>query len=370
MSYCSMIHGGLSILYKKNQLTVGSCCLRYDSQPVDTQHSLWNQPLLQPMRDLNRRGQYDSNYSCRDCATIESMGYDSFRSGMNKGLGIEGKYDLTGPARLDLGFDNSCNLACMICGPDKSTLWQKHLKAHGEWMQPIDVFRNKETVIKLLGDLDLSNLKQVVFSGGETLLGQEYWAVAKWLVDNVPDAKQRLTLCFQTNGTQDILPRNYEIIEKAQLVKLHISLDGINERFNYQRWPGDWNQVENNLFGIRDNCPGNVMFLIEETISIFNLLYQSELENWIKDHFATNREGDPVNHTKHLVKGIFGMQNLTQEYVDTLQSRNLHSFIPKNWRETPYISDMIQQIRKFDSYREQDFTKVFPEVAQLYNRYL
>jgi hypothetical protein len=99
-------------------------------------------------------------------------------------------------------------------------------------------------------------------------------------------------LCFQTNGTQPIHPKNFETIEKFHLVKLHISLDGVGNRFEYLRWPANWRQVTDNILDLRKTLPGNVMFVIEETVSIFNLLYINELESWVKQNFTTNREGD------------------------------------------------------------------------------
>ena len=246
-----------------------------------------------------------------------------------------------------------------------------NFKENKLWKQPISTPRKKTEVIEALSKLDLSNLRQLVFCGGETLLGQEYWDVANWLGDNVPNAKQQLTLCFQTNGTQSIHPRNFNIIEKFHLVKLHISLDGINNRFEYLRWPAKWNQVTDNILTIKEIAPSNVMFLIEETISIFNLAYIDELELWIKHNLTTNREGDIVNHTRHLAMGTFNLQNMSQEYVDVINQSPQKNLIPTNWTEKPVaIQKMLAEIKTFDNFRNESFEKVFPELSKLYARFL
>jgi hypothetical protein len=237
------------------------------------------------------------------------------------------------------------------------------------WNQPITAPRTKNEVINALSKLDLSNLRQLVFCGGETLLGQEYWDVAAWLADNVP-ADQQLTLCFQTNGTQTILPKNIDIIKRFHAVKLHISLDGIGARFNYLRWPADWNQVVHNIMDLRATLPSNVMFVIEETISIFNLLYQSELNAWVHDNFTTNREGDVVNHTRHLAVGMFNLENMSQEYVNLITNSGHRNLIPVDWAENPTkIQEMLAEIKKFDALRNESFAEVFPELANLYRRF-
>jgi len=370
--YCSMIHGGLTLDFKAtdvdNQVVIRHCCLRGDVFPVAIDHNLWQNKKLQTLRETNKQNVWDSG--CLNCKRLESSNEVSFRTGMNQGLHITGQTDISGPARIDLMFDISCNLACRSCGPEASTYWQRHLKEHKLWNQPISTPRKKNEVIDALSKLDLSNLRQLVFCGGETLLGQEYWDVAEWLGNNVPNAKQQLTLCFQTNGTQSIHPRNFDIIEKFHLVKLHISLDGVDRRFEYLRWPASWNQVTDNILNLRKNLPGNVMFVVEETVSIFNLLYANELKTWIDDNFATNREGDIVNHTKHFAVGSFRLQNMTQEYVDIIEQSLQTNLIPINWVENPVtIQNMLAEIKKFDALRNESFEKVFPELANLYNRF-
>ena len=169
-----------------------------------------------------------------------------------------------------------------------------------------------------------------------------------------------------------IHPRNFETIDRCHLVKLHISLDGVGEKFEYLRWPASWNQTIDNLFDLREKLPSNVMFLVEETISIFNLYYLGELDKWVQQNYTTNREGDFIVHTKHLAANTFDIRGcLTQEYVDAMQSSPYLNLIDPNWQEQPAkITKMIAEIQKFDGYRNQDWHKTFPEVAEFYHRYL
>jgi sulfatase maturation enzyme AslB (radical SAM superfamily) len=219
---------------------------------------------------------------------------------MLKQFGV--KTNLSGPQRLDLMFDVGCNLACRTCGPELSTYWQKHMLDHGLPLRRVPTTASRaDDMIKLLEQMDLSNLGQVVFCGGETLLGQGYWRVADALADLVPNARDRLTVCFQTNGTQSISDRNYDTIEKFQLVRLNISLDGVGERFNYLRWPATWNQVTDNILKIRQTAPPNVMLLIEETLSIFNLFYTNELKDWLRNNFSTDGRGEPYKFPRNSV---------------------------------------------------------------------
>jgi hypothetical protein len=309
---------------------------------------------------------------CWQCQQIESAGLKSFRQAMIKGLGVD--KELSGPQRIDLLFDRSCNLACRTCGPHSSTLWEKHLRDNNllndKKFIPL-VNDNFNTIKRLLETLDLSNLKQVQFCGGETLMGTSYWKTAELIADLVPDAKDKLLLGFQTNGTQPIDEKYYNLIEKFKLVKLMISIDGTHNRFEYLRWPANWNQVADNISNLREKLPGNVMFFVQECTSNLNLFYFNEVESWIRNNFDTNREGDPVDHTTQLASHSYlDVNNITQEYVDAIKDTPMFEFISPQWKEnSAKIKEFIRETEKFDQLRDQNWKKTFPEVAEFYSRY-
>jgi sulfatase maturation enzyme AslB (radical SAM superfamily) len=363
-----MIHGGLQINLKieDDSIHVNHCCLRADTFKIDTTN-IWNALEFLPLRQLNDQNKWDPG--CWTCQGNENAGLTSFRTGMIEQFGE--RKNLSGPQRIDIMFDIGCNLACRTCGPHSSTFWQKHLKESNISFDGPLVAPRVNEMIEILKTLDLSNLESVVFCGGETLLGQGYWQVADAIANLVHDSVNQITLSFQTNGTQPIHKKNYKIIERFRLLKLNISLDGVGGKFNYLRWPAEWEQVVKNIITLKDTLPTNTMFLIEETISIFNLYYYSELDSWAKQNFSTNRLGDITNHTRHVAHGIFSLDNLSQEYVDAMQGTALSKLIRNDWKEnTTSITEMIATIQQFDKIRNQNWAEVFPEVPKFYSRFL
>ena len=362
--HCPMIHGGLTIDLKtssKDKIKIGNCCLR-ETIEVES-NDIWNNSGLIPIRELNNKNIWADGCGCQN---IEAAGQESFRTGTLKMFGKE--KNLVGPQRLDLMFDIGCNLACRTCGPSASTFWQKHLRENNlESNFLIKPESKVDEMISILKTLDLSRLQLVVFCGGETLLGNGYWRVAETIA-SLADP-QKITLSFQTNGTQSIDKKYYKLIEKFHLIKLNISLDGTEKQFEYLRWPASWNQVTDNIFDLNEKMPVNTMFLIEETISIFNCYYHDRVNSWAKDNFSTNRLGDIVDHTKHLAHGVFSIENLTNEYAEALP-REIAKLISPGWKEnSTNIISMLHQIRKFDSIRKQDWESIFPEVAQFYKKF-
>lgn len=368
-----MIHGGLNVFLKgpTNELQFNQCCLSTTQLATPASLStLWHDVSLQRIRKLNDENTWLDG--CWQCQRAESAGIKSFRESMIEGLGIE--KNLSGPQRIDFLFDRSCNLACRTCGPLSSTLWQKQLKDNNLFSEivNVDTLDNFDKIKKLLETLDLSNLKQAQFCGGETLLGNTYWKTAQLLADLVPNAKDNLLLGFQTNGTQPIDEKYYSLIEKFKLVKLMISIDGTGDRFEYLRWPASWNQTVDNILNLRDTLPSNVMFFVQETTSNLNLLHFGEVEEWVRANINTTREGDLVDYSTQLaVHNYLNVNNITQEYVDAIKNTNKFQFISPKWIENPgQIKTFLRETEKLDSIRNQDWKKTFPEVANFYSRYL
>ena len=126
-----------------------------------------------------------------------------------------------------------------------------------------------------------------------------------------------------------------------------------------------------NIQNLKQTLPVNVMFLIEETLSIFNLYYHYELVDWVTKNYSSNRLGDIVNHTQHVAHGIFSLDNMSNEYVEAMINTDLGKLIKPNWKENPLqIQSMIAEINKFDQIRKQDWRIVFPEVAEFYKRFI
>lgn len=366
-----MIHGGLNIDLRNTEgrLDYNQCCLSTTPFVHDSAGQVnWNADALESIRKKNLNQQWLSD--CWECAHLEKVGIKSFRHSMIEKLG--NNIQLSGPTRIDLLFDRQCNLACRNCGEWGSSFWTRHLKDNGLPTEYAIQNFHLPRIKNYLSNLDLSNLKMLQFCGGETLLGNTYWHAAQWLADNVPDVKNNLELGFQTNGTQSLDPKWFDVIEKFKLVKLMISIDGIKDRFEYLRWPAKWEQTVENIQKLRAQLPSNVMFFIQETTNCLNLYYFDEVRSWVTQNFSTNREGDPVDHTTQLVRHHYlNVNNITQEYVEWLQDKPQFGVIRKSWSENPNgIRKFITETEKFDSFRNQDWKKTFPEVAELYRRYL
>jgi hypothetical protein len=81
---------------------------------------------------------------------------------------------------------------------------------------------------------------------------------------------------------------------------------------------------------------------------------------------------DKTDHSTQLAKHeYYGIENITQEYVDAISNRHTRLMLPNNWQENPEkIKKMLNETAKHDKIRGNDWKKTFPEVAEFYSRYL
>ena len=368
-AFCPMIHSGLNINLKAMSGTLGykQCCL--SDTPLESCKSTidWNGKFFQDIRDKNQQDIWLDD--CFQCERLEQVGGKSFRQSMIEKFGEQS--NVSGPQRIDLLFDRTCNLACMTCSPRSSTFWAKHMNDHGQKVKIYDDRENLDKIIKVLSNLDLSNLGMIQFSGGETLLGNTYWRALQAIRDLVPDPS-KIEVGFQTNCTQTVDEKWFDLIAEFQLVKLMMSIDGVGRRFEYLRWPADWNQTVDNIFNLRQILPSNVMFYIQECVSNLNIYHYGEVKNWIEQNFNANREGDTVDHSTQLAfHPYLSVDTITDEYFQCLQNKGLANLVNKDWKENPAkIKYFLSQVSKLDQWRDHDWKKVFPEVAEFYHRYL
>jgi sulfatase maturation enzyme AslB (radical SAM superfamily) len=142
----------------------------------------------------------------------------------------------------DLRYSNICNLACIGCMPQQSSLWAKELHLQ---IKPIN----------FKFDLDkATKAKWIYLAGGEPFLTDELIALLK----QISDLDVQPLVCINTNLTiqdDDIK----KICENIHNLTLQISIDGVGKVAEYHRWPLKWEKFKRNLEWARElNC--NIVF--------------------------------------------------------------------------------------------------------------
>ena len=226
-------------LFVHHDNKVKSCCAgRWDwgdlsTQPLD---QIINNPKVQQLKNDIRNG--IPNSYCGYCADVEKLGSNSQREYFQQFEISDETYNSDNAfqlQQLDIRWTNLCNLNCVYCNPGWSTTWQKAMK------MPIDAmhydFHNK--ILNYINE-NGKQVKAVILAGGEPLLHRQNVQLVQSLEDNASiDVITNLSINLSSS------PVYRELLKKR--VNWTVSIDNINDRFEYVRHNANWEQMLENL---------------------------------------------------------------------------------------------------------------------------
>lgn len=145
----------------------------------------------------------------------------------------------------DLRFRNTCNYGCVYCSPTLSSTIASELK------QFVNI---DESAIADVAEYFVNNahtLKKVYMAGGEPMLIKENQAILQRLLETNPDCM----LLVNTNLSMIRNNRIFDLLTKFANVEWLISVDDMGEKYNYIRYPGDWQLFVSNLNYLQSQMP-------------------------------------------------------------------------------------------------------------------
>lgn len=230
---------------------------------------------------------------CKKCYDIERSGGHSIRQNTLTEYNIEELVDKTDTSTGELQeltldyvhfmWGNKCNLKCKMCGPDASNQLIDEFKAMGmhvsddaeglslEWS-----FESNRTVLeKIAPYIGILNV-----TGGEPLINNDFLDYCKYLSEH--GYSKNIRLAFHTNLT--VMPGKFvDTWKNFKWVNAKLSIDAIEEDYEYIRYPGKWNIVSQNikdLISITDDMP-HVNIEVHTVFSSFNAHALPNLLNYL-----------------------------------------------------------------------------------------
>jgi hypothetical protein len=209
----------------------------------------------------------------------------------------------------DLRYNSKCNLSCISCGPEFSSLWKKELNI------PITEYKLDIEPAEVLQS------KRVYFAGGEPLIIDEYTDLLTYLaLNNYPGH-----VSINTNLTSlraDVL----DAITAMPNISLVVSVDSWGRTEEYVRYPKQWRKFLDNMAILQDrNIPFNFNTVCS-AISILGwqqmaLLHQYQPQNWWLTTLDTGRpqlrlENLPAALKPLAVDNIAGMKSVDLYQTD------------------------------------------------------
>ena len=258
---------------------------------------------------------------CEKCLLEEkSLKKSSYREFINSILSdtIQIEY-------LELSISNHCNLACKMCNPDSSSLWNTLLDSNNELHNYMK--KGKKTKIdidNLFKSIDLSNLKYLKYLGGEPFITPEL----EHLFIKLKKLNLTKNITFLTNTNVTFFPHKLlKYIDEFKNVKVALSVDGIGKLNDYIRYGKDWETVSKNinLWKLYSNNKLNINIYFHTTVQAYNIHNLTEIKNYCKDNEISYY---PVilRRPEHL-----SINALPQEYINKITNEDNLEYI-KNYK--------------------------------------
>jgi organic radical activating enzyme len=283
---------------------------------------------------------------------------------------------------LDLKLGNICNLKCRICGSWSSSQFAaEEIKFNraGETRGSFAYQMLKDGAwpresAEFWKDLDrhLDNIRYIEFTGGEPFIIKEHFQLLQKLVDTGRAAQ--VEIHYNTNGTQ--YPEEGEAIWKHfKHVEIAVSIDDVEQRFEYQRSNAVWTEVFKNVERFRQLRSRNNNITLQAccTINVFNVYYLETVANWLVqqkfDFIYWNMMHDAyyfsVSTLPEAAKAAIA-QRLTTAAVPTCVLKEFVSAAEFMNRGNSLDGNLLRMnIRDLDYKRKQNLATVAPEFAAL-----
>lgn len=287
MPKCILFKSGVTVTTNGS---VKPCCI-YQSSETQTLTDNWSDYYTQKSAEM----EHGWIPECVHCKIAEERGEESDR--------IDAINELRGTSYefWDLKLNNTCNLSCRMCNPHSSSTMEQNVKNNPSepWDSSFTQGIGRKTWFKdesVDAILDkIIHAKKVKFTGGEPFLIPQIETIIQHLI-NSGNSKD-ITLSFVTNGTV-LFEKWVDKFKQFKKVIINISIDAIEDRFEYIRAGASWKQVSENIIYMRELELSNVEIRASILPSIFNYNNIQEVVDWCNsidiEYYVSNEIFKPV----------------------------------------------------------------------------
>jgi len=270
-----------------------------------------------------------------------------------------------------IAFGNTCNLKCITCSPIASSRWHKEsIDLLGKRVPKIETIDNVTS--QNIFDL-MPNLIHFDIPGGEPFLAE-------------PDKQKDLLQLYVNSGQSKNISIHYttnaqtfpddtwwSLWENFKEIDIQLSIDGINERYEYIRYPASYSVLEENIQKYKNASENmnNIGLSISHTVSAYNIYYLDEFFTWCKTMSLPRPWCGRVHTPLHMRPCVFptDIKNKIISHLKTSKHLDVHmwsNYLDNN-DDSEHWNQFLIMRDKHDLYRNTNFAKTFPEVEDLIN---
>lgn len=357
------------------QGTIGPCCKfqhgHYPDLPINiNQQGLKDYGHSRTLEDV--KNDFLENrwpVGCERCRIEEENGVQSKRQlDYARWQDHYQRYNIDhgGLLTASIAFGNTCNLTCITCSPHSSSRWrQEHLQLNKQDITPNHFYKHG-FVDELLSISQ--NIIHLDIPGGEPFLSgvPQQQNLLEQLIDQ--GHADRIALHYTTNATVWPDQRWWDIWSHFQEIDMQLSLDGIGKRFEYIRYPADWNTVADHVqkYLQEEKQRSNLRLSVSHTVSAYNIYYLTEFLDWCETQGLPRpwlgRVHDPV-HMRPSVWSEIAKHVIIEKLQGGTDDAQIWADLIANTDDSNYFDLFRERVKWHDQYRGLDFAKTFPEMS-------
>jgi len=357
-NYCPLPFNHMNIHPNGN---VGICCVSKMDGPnsgfirnknimmnlkKDKLEDIYNSDSYTKIRDDMLNGKYPE--ACEGCYKIEQHGG---RSRRQVELRRWGEYTEPKLEFIDLRLSNLCNLKCMMCYPDSSSLlaadytkWSDKLPFMSKNNAEYELFQwfNEDIVEQLKKHKD--SLKYLYINGGEPFIMPIQWKLLEKLIDW--GVAKNIHISYNTNCST-YNESFSEYWKHFKVVTVGCSVDAVGDKNRFIRYPSKWDVACDTIVKLANN-PHIDGLNITNSIQWLNAPFLPEFYEWaipltkIKEHTTINQNFVVFPHYLSLNCASLEFKNqLRDTYINSKYAREIMTLTMDSYLNTSPVDDKL-----------------------------
>jgi len=298
------------------------CCMSEDNITKENQYDhynmskdeildSWNSEYMKNIRLKMIAGEEVTN--CQKCVAAESQGLTSMRTVDNKeqffaSTNNDGSVNHD-PKSLELHFGNTCNLQCKMCSQQYSHMIGKELLKMGEqdpeflkwvkkesgvlnnWTGELDIaydWYKNEKIKKSIFEHVSKNVDTLTVIGGEPTIIKEFYELLEYCSGQNTLRDKCLTITTNMTNTSKNLST---WLSEVKDFTIHTSIDGLDARNRYIRYPCDWDSVLKAMAFYKETIKkhNNGCFSFSPAIQLLNIDQLPEMCTFFIENFISKQ---------------------------------------------------------------------------------
>jgi sulfatase maturation enzyme AslB (radical SAM superfamily) len=268
----------------------------------------------------------------------------------------------------DVRWSNLCNFACVYCGPEFSSRWESEAGIQIKTPDQDNVAKFTDYIYK-----NAKQLKHIYLAGGEPLLMKENLQLLEFLLQE----NKEINIRVNTNLSK-VDTRIFEKICSFKNVHWIVSVEAIEEEYEYIRYGGNWLDFLDNLEIIKNldhKISFNMLHFALNSMSIFKCIdYLSKLGFHPNSFITGSLTGPLALNIRQLPDEMLLL--VRNELITRINQRP--GFLLENglinlskYLEQPFSRDtkqLFEYLNRLDNKRNLDSRKIFKDIYNYGNQ--